>query len=286
MDRKEKNKLEWALNSSEQIRTPFANKATFQESHSRDCCTSFPNIIPPLRNESNNRDQFSFLQRTVEEQAQNHNWNSQNSKPTELNFGRTADLNLMSCDPKERYKAFGMNRQQGLKIMNKGLAPLQGPDHIIAERKRREKLNQRFIELSSVIPSLKKIDKASILLKSLPIESVVLVKNSCVPSEDGGLGCSSSSTGPKSLPEIEVRLLDRKILISIHCESFKGLLVKVLSELEELNVTVTQANFMPFSSSTSFITLTAQIEEGSNITADGVMRKLSSALHQLKRRNS
>ncbi|KAJ4804337.1 basic helix-loop-helix (bHLH) DNA-binding superfamily protein [Rhynchospora pubera] len=247
MDRKEKNKLEWALNSSEQIRTPFANKATFQESHSRDCCTSFPNIIPPLRNESNNRDQFSFLQRTVEEQAQSHNWNSQNSKPTELNFGRTADLNLMSCDPKERYKAFGMNRQQGLKIMNKGLAPLQGPDHIIAERKRREKLNQRFIELSSVIPSLKKIDKASILVdaakyikelqekvrkleaqKPKPIKAVVLVKNSCVPSEDGGLGCSSSSTGPKSLPEIEVRLLDRKILISIHCESFKGLLVKVV----------------------------------------------------------
>ncbi|KAJ1690078.1 hypothetical protein LUZ63_014233 [Rhynchospora breviuscula] len=304
MDRKEKNKLEWALNSSDQIQTPFANKATFQEFHSRDFCTSFPNIIPPLRNGSDNRDQFSFLQRTVEEQAQNHNWNSQNSKPTELNFGRTADLNLMSCDPKERYKPFGMNRQQGLKIMNKGLAPLQGQDHIIAERKRREKLNQRFMELSSVIPSLKKMDKASILvdaakyIKELqekvkkleahdpkPIESVVLVKNSCIPSEAGGLGCSSS-TGPKPLPEIEVRLLDRKILISIHCESFKGLLVKVLSELDELNVTITHTNFMPFASSTSFITLTAQIEEGTNITADGVMRKMSSALHQLKRRNN
>ncbi|KAJ4781103.1 basic helix-loop-helix (bHLH) DNA-binding superfamily protein [Rhynchospora pubera] len=122
--------------------------------------------------------------------------------------------------------------------------------------------------------------------KPKPIESVVLVKDSCVPSEDDGLGCSSSSTGPKSLPEIEVRFLDRKILISIHCESFKGLSVKVLSELEELNVTVIQANFMPFSSSTSFITLTAQIEEGSNIRANGVLRKLNSALHQLKRRNS
>ena len=30
-------------------------------------------------------------------------------------------------------------------------------DHIIAERKRREKINQRFIELSTVIPGLKKV---------------------------------------------------------------------------------------------------------------------------------
>jgi hypothetical protein len=30
-------------------------------------------------------------------------------------------------------------------------------DHIMAERKRREKINQRFIELSTVIPGLKKV---------------------------------------------------------------------------------------------------------------------------------
>jgi hypothetical protein len=30
-------------------------------------------------------------------------------------------------------------------------------DHIIAERKRREKINHHFIELSTVIPDLKKV---------------------------------------------------------------------------------------------------------------------------------
>ncbi|WVZ60071.1 hypothetical protein U9M48_010137 [Paspalum notatum var. saurae] len=38
-------------------------------------------------------------------------------------------------------------------------------DHIMAERKRREKINQRFIELSTVIPGLKKV--TSMLIKSL-----------------------------------------------------------------------------------------------------------------------
>jgi hypothetical protein len=36
-------------------------------------------------------------------------------------------------------------------------APPCSQDHIVAERKRREKINQRFIELSAVIPCLKKV---------------------------------------------------------------------------------------------------------------------------------
>jgi len=35
-------------------------------------------------------------------------------------------------------------------------------DHIIAERRRREKINQRFIELSTVIPGLKKVSSVTI----------------------------------------------------------------------------------------------------------------------------
>lgn len=153
----EPNKFGWAMNSSDQIQTPFANNGIFKDSLSRDCCTNFPNIIP-LRNVSISRDQFSFLQGTVEQQG-NNSWNCHNnSKPIDLDFGGSADLNLMCYDPKERYQEFGTKRQQGLKIVNKGLVPLHpAQDHIIAERTRREKLNQRFIELSSVIPSLKKV---------------------------------------------------------------------------------------------------------------------------------
>jgi hypothetical protein len=36
------------------------------------------------------------------------------------------------------------------------------PDHIVAERKRREKINKRLIELSTVIPGLKKVLSHSI----------------------------------------------------------------------------------------------------------------------------
>jgi hypothetical protein len=46
-------------------------------------------------------------------------------------------------------------------------------DHIIAERRRREKINQRFIELSTVIPGLKKV------LLLLPPSSISFHASSC-----------------------------------------------------------------------------------------------------------
>ncbi|KAJ6777356.1 SYMBIOTIC AMMONIUM TRANSPORTER [Salix koriyanagi] len=53
---------------------------------------------------------------------------------------------------------------QGPKRINtNGTRLSQSQDHIIAERKRREKLSQRFIALSAVVPGLKKMDKASVL---------------------------------------------------------------------------------------------------------------------------
>ena len=43
------------------------------------------------------------------------------------------------------------------RISTNGTRLSQGQDHIIAERKRREKLSQRFIALSAVVPGLKKV---------------------------------------------------------------------------------------------------------------------------------
>ncbi|CAN6228233.1 unnamed protein product [Urochloa humidicola] len=182
----------------------------------------------------------------------------------------------------------------------KSMGSMYAQDHIVAERKRREKINQRFIELSTVIPGLKKMDKATILsdatrhvkelqekLKALEgggggdrsIESWVLVKKPCIttPDEDSS---PSSGMSRNPLPEIEAHLMDKDkmVMMRIHCEDGKGVAVRVLAEVDELHLSVIHANVTPFPASTLIITITAKVEEGFTVTADEIVGRLNSAL--------
>ncbi|XP_039780507.1 transcription factor bHLH18-like [Panicum virgatum] len=194
----------------------------------------------------------------------------------------------------------GSNGLRGLPDLGHGAPPTRragvgsmsasyAQDHIIAERKRREKINQRFIELSTVIPGLKKMDKATILsdatrhvkelqekLKDVEagassgrsIETrLVLVKRPCLYAEaaaaddDGSQRSASPGTPPaatKELPEIEVRFSEKNVMVRVHCEKSKGVAVKVLAEIEGLQLTVVHANVMLFSACTLIIAITAK----------------------------
>ncbi|TKV92105.1 hypothetical protein SEVIR_9G141900v4 [Setaria viridis] len=207
-----------------------------------------------------------------------------------------------------------LTRRTGVKGTGSMSAPY-AQDHIIAERKRREKINQRFIELSTVIPGLKKMDKATILsdatkyvkelqekLKDLEaggsnghrsIETVVVVKRPClhapaVPDDDGSPLSASSGTPAerKQLPEIEARFSEKSVMVRITCENGKGVAVKVLTEVEELRLSIIHANVMPFPAGTLIITITAKVEEGFTVTAEEIVGRLNSALLMRKQKTS
>ncbi|URE33208.1 hypothetical protein MUK42_16903 [Musa troglodytarum] len=201
---------------------------------------------------------------------------------------------------------YGAMSGDGTKRANAGARPAShNQEHIMAERKRREKLSQRFIELSAVVPDLKKMDKASVLgdaikyLKQLQekvtslqdqvtqrnVESAVLVKKSQLCASDDG--SSSDENFDESLPEIEARVCEKTILIKIHCENRKGILVKALSEIEKLHLSVTNTSVMPFTSSSLDITVMTQArffrpltEEEFSMTAKDLVRKLNSAFRE------
>ncbi|KAK6159209.1 hypothetical protein DH2020_006523 [Rehmannia glutinosa] len=157
-------------------------------------------------------------------------------------------------------------------------------DHIIAERKRREKLSQRFIALSALVPGLKKMDKASILgdaikymkqlqdkvktlenqTKKRATESFVFVKKCEVYENSSSSSDESISSGPiitESLPEIEARFCDKHILINIHCQKTKGVLGKIVAEIEQLNLSVVNNSVVTFGDSALNITVVAQKDE-------------------------
>jgi hypothetical protein len=157
----------------------------------------------------------------------------------------------------------------------------QNQDHILAERKRREKLSERFIALSKIVPGLKKMDKASVLgdaikyVKTLqeqvkgmeevarrrPVESAVLVKKSQLTAdEDDGSSCDENFEGAEAgLPEIEARMSDRTVLVKIHCENRKGALIAALTEVESLGLAIMNTNVLPFTASTLDITIMATV---------------------------
>ncbi|KAF3772872.1 Transcription factor [Nymphaea thermarum] len=185
-----------------------------------------------------------------------------------------------------------------------GRPPAQMQDHIIAERKRREKLSQRFIALSAVVPGLKKMDKASVLgdaikyvkqlqeqVKALEdksrkktVESVVLVKRSVLTSDDDASSSDENFDGTNrgdadvTLPEIEARATDRNVLIRVHCEKKKGVLVKALAEIERLDLTVLNSSLVSFADTAVDLTIVAQMEEEFRMPVKDLVKALRTAL--------
>ncbi|WCJ18125.1 basic helix-loop-helix (bHLH) DNA-binding superfamily protein [Euphorbia peplus] len=171
----------------------------------------------------------------------------------------------------------------------------QSQDHIMAERKRREKLSQRFIALSAIVPGLKKMDKASVLgdaikyLKQLQekvkileeetkkktMECAVIVKKSQLFYSDG----DHVSEGPfvEPLPEIEARICEKNVLIRIHCEKRKGVLEKTVAEIEKLNLSVINTSVLTFGCSALDVTIIAQVGNEFSMSLKDLVMNLHSS---------
>ncbi|KAK9284869.1 hypothetical protein L1049_024049 [Liquidambar formosana] len=213
------------------------------------------------------------------------------------------NMNFQSMISKDCYEnqPYAPKASQGTKrvLSTMTRAPSHAQDHIMAERKRREKLSQRFIALSALVPGLKKMDKASVLgdaikyLKQLQervklleeqtkertVESVVLVKKSQLSADDDTSSSDENFDGRSedALPEIEARVSENNVLIRIHCEKHKGFVVKLLSELEKLHLTVVNSSVLPFGDYAMDITIVAQMDTDFCMTVKDLVKGLRAA---------
>ncbi|XP_010429210.1 PREDICTED: transcription factor NAI1-like [Camelina sativa] len=187
-------------------------------------------------------------------------------------------------------------------------------EHVLAERKRRQKLNERLIALSALLPGLKKTDKATVLedaikhlkqlqerVKKLEEErvgtkkmdqSVILVKRSQVYLDDDSSSYSStcSAASPLSssseevsilkqtMPMIEARVSDRDLLIRVHCDNSKGCLIKIVSSLEKFRLDVVNTFTLPFGQSTLVITILTKMDSKFSRPVEEVVKNIRLAL--------
>ncbi|XP_061339444.1 transcription factor bHLH18-like [Gastrolobium bilobum] len=170
-------------------------------------------------------------------------------------------------------------------------------DHIMAERKRRQELTQRFIALSAIIPGLKKIDKASILKETVTyvkqlqnrvkeleeqsskkiVESISFINKANFYIEEGTASDDSHKFNV-ALPELEARVLEKEVLIRIHCEKNKGVLLKILTHIKNLDLSIVSTSVLPFGNFAHDVTIIAQMGEKYNVTVKDLVKSLGVAL--------
>ncbi|KAL5219423.1 hypothetical protein ABZP36_020107 [Zizania latifolia] len=201
----------------------------------------------------------------------------------------------------------GVWQQDGVDVLQqqgperRSRPPGNAQEHVIAERKRREKLQQQFVALATIVPGLKKIDKISLLgstidyvkqleekVKSLEEqgtrrtgEPITVFESKCRITADDGGGAgpsgSASVADDGSTPTVEASIHGSTFLLKICRKERRGLLVMVLSELEKQGLSIINTSVVPFTDSCLNITITATIEEGFSTAAD-LVKNLSMTL--------
>ncbi|XP_074375161.1 transcription factor bHLH25-like [Apium graveolens] len=173
-------------------------------------------------------------------------------------------------------------------------SPVQVQEHVVAERKRRQKLNKLFIGLSANIPGLKKLDKASILKDAVEYIKRLQERSKALEEESKQLGKpphskkmrmaedSNKSDYQSSalISDIKARICDGEILIRIHWKKPKQMTLKLLGEFEKLHLTVINCSVIPFDESHD-ITIIAQGDDECDTPKKELMEKVKSAVLKL-----
>lgn len=101
------------------------------------------------------------------------------------------------------------------------------------------------------------------------LEQLQEVQSNVTSNEGATSSCEVNSSsndyycgggGPNEiLPEVKVRVLQKEVLIIIHCEKHKGIMLKILSQLENVNLSIVNSSVLRFGKSTLDITIVAQV---------------------------
>ncbi|XP_051115343.1 transcription factor bHLH18-like [Andrographis paniculata] len=267
-----------------------------------ETCNSLHKSPSHKLQKTNDSPNFSTIQPNNSSAPMILNFSKSTEKPSQLNSGVRPLNSDEEAAVSEALRSHGefldsdeqllVTRAQTVKKPSRVRPASQIYDHIVAERKRRQQLSQHFFTLSTLIPGLKKMDKTSVLedgikyLKHLQErvktleeqattqteESAVLIRKSLMTAEDEWW------FDEQPLPEIEARASSNQLLIRVHCRRRMGILVKLLSAVDALSLTVVCKNAVPFGNLALDVTIVAQMDKEFKLTVQEVVKRIQDAL--------
>ncbi|KAI5082051.1 hypothetical protein GOP47_0001794 [Adiantum capillus-veneris] len=193
---------------------------------------------------------------------------------------------LLRIEPAQRrmqlYNFLGSADTTTMSLLTKSEA------HVLAERKRRDKLNQRFVALSAILPGVTKMDKASILgdaikyVKQLEEHLKELEERKARTLSAESFYTTNIDRESIELVAIEARAFGNDVLIRVHCNKIKNIIVRCLEVLDRMPISIVHANVLSFSDSAMDLTFSAQIEQGSDLSAKDIVEALQCFFNQLQ----
>ncbi|KAI7735354.1 hypothetical protein M8C21_022100 [Ambrosia artemisiifolia] len=279
------------ITTSQSIHVPTINSDVDKQ---QDHKTSNISPFAPSHASPSNTFTISFGNSTSPQETNNIYRSSKLNYPDAVMPDEETRLNefLRSIDDTTRFRRTRRNERQV-------------QEHVLSERKRREKLAERFTSLSALLPGLKRMDKATVLegarkyimqlqtlVKELEETSVKGKDNVqelgvstgismfCGDHEDVASSSDETNYLPSSStnnPEIKARISGSKMLVRIYCMDSSSIVSKTITEFERLGITVDCCSVLPFGT-THLVTIVAQMSDEMVITAKYLVRCLLSTL--------